>query len=90
MTRHLAAILAADIVGYSAMMGSDQERTLTASSSVHLGRMADARAALDENERTNPGDSIQLGWKRNVFSDTPGTRRYYEGLRLAGMREGSA
>jgi adenylate cyclase len=28
--RHLAAILAADIVGYSAQMGADQEGTLTA------------------------------------------------------------
>ncbi|GAB5436246.1 adenylate/guanylate cyclase domain-containing protein [Falsiruegeria mediterranea] len=59
-----------------------------ASASAHLGRMEEAYDALRENERINPGDTIQMGWKRNAFADTPGTRRYYEGLRLAGMPEG--
>jgi len=59
-----------------------------ASAAAHLGRMDEAYAAQRENERINPGDSIQMGWKRNAFADTPGTRRYYEGLRLAGMPEG--
>lgn len=61
-----------------------------ASASAHLGRMDEAHAALAENDRTNPGDTIQKGWKRNAFSDTPGTRRFYEGLRLAGMPEGDS
>jgi len=59
-----------------------------ASAAAHLGRMDEAYEAQRENERINPGDSIQMGWKRNAFADTPGTRRYYEGLRLAGMPEG--
>lgn len=60
---------------------------VVASASAHLGRMEEARAALKENERINPGDSISEGWKRNTFAVTSGTRRYYEGLRLAGMPE---
>lgn len=59
-----------------------------ASATAHLGCMEEAHAALQENERINPGDTIQAGWKRNAFAETPGTRRYYEGLRLAGMPEG--
>ena len=59
-----------------------------ASAAAHLGRMEEAYAAQQENERINPGDTILLGWKRNAFADTPGIRRYYEGLRLAGMPEG--
>lgn len=61
-----------------------------ASAAAHLGRMDEAQAALRENERINPGDSIQAGWKRNAFAETPGTQRYYEGLSLAGMPEGES
>jgi adenylate cyclase len=59
-----------------------------ASAAAHLERLDEAYAALRENERINPRDSIMKGWKRNAFADTPGTRRYYEGLRHAGMSEG--
>jgi class 3 adenylate cyclase len=40
-TRRLAAILAADVAGYSRLMGADEEGTLE-----RLARLADARMIL--------------------------------------------
>jgi adenylate cyclase len=52
------------------------------------GREAEATEALMEVLRLVPGETIQLIRTRTGYADTLGTRRYFEGLRLAGMPEG--
>jgi hypothetical protein len=44
--RRLAAILAADVVGYSRLMGQDEARTLTAVTD-YIGRKNGGQTALD-------------------------------------------
>ncbi len=59
-----------------------------ASALAHLGRLDEASSALKEALRLVPWDSIAYGQQRSNYADTPGTRRFHEGLRLAGMPEG--
>ena len=59
-----------------------------ASAHANAGRMDEARAAMATVMELVPDESIAFGRKRSGYSDTPGTRRYFEGLRLAGMPEG--
>jgi adenylate cyclase len=54
------------------------------------GRETEAADALKEVFRLVPGETIQLTRTRTGYADTPGTRRYLEGLRLAGMPDGEA
>ena len=61
---------------------------ILASALAHLGRMDEAAAALAEALRLVPDDTIANGWKRSRYVDKPATRRYFEGLRRAGMPEG--
>ncbi|MEP2030879.1 MAG: adenylate/guanylate cyclase domain-containing protein [Paracoccaceae bacterium] len=56
-----------------------------AAANAHLGRTELAHAAVANALRSTPGDSVQAIHARNVFADTPGTHRYLDGLRLAGM-----
>src|SRR6516165_9439217 len=64
-SRKLAAILAADVVGYSRLAGSDEDRTLARlralrsdlidpTIAVHHGRVADAVAELESSRRQVP------------------------------------
>ena len=71
MERRLAAILAADVVGYSRLMSEDEERALTTaadnpgalrlliSALAHLGRMDEAHDALSRPLDVTPGDTIR-------------------------------
>jgi adenylate cyclase len=61
-----------------------------ASAHANKGQHEEAKAALAEALRLLPDDSIAFGRRRSGYPDTPGTRRYFEGLRLAGMPEGDA
>ncbi len=61
-----------------------------ASALAHSGRFDEARTALDKALDLVPGESIAFGRQRSGYADTPGTQRYFEGLRLAGMPEGDA
>lgn len=55
----------------------------------HLGRLDEAAEALGNLERLVPGETIARHRARNPLPMTPGRQRYYDGLRLAGMPEGS-
>jgi adenylate cyclase len=59
-----------------------------ASALAHAGRLEEAQTALKKALELVPGESITFGRQRSGYSDTPGTQRYFEGLRLAGMPEG--
>ena len=59
-----------------------------ASALAHNGRLEEARTAVNKVLELVPGESIAFGRQRSGYSDTPGTRRYFDGLRLAGMPEG--
>ena len=54
----------------------------------HAGRMDEARAAAARVLELLPEESIEFGRRRSNYPDTPGTRRYFDGLRLAGIPEG--
>ena len=56
MERRLAAILAADVVGYSRLMGADEAATLAALNA-HRKELVDAKIAEQHNERDDPGAS---------------------------------
>lgn len=62
-------------------------RALT-SALANTGRMEEARASLCKVMELVPGESIAFGRQRSGYPDTLGTRRYFDGLRLAGMPEG--
>jgi hypothetical protein len=68
--RRLAAVLAADVAGYSRLMGADEERTLA-----HLGRLDEARDLLS---RAQVRDSR--------YQQTPWTRPEDNALRIEGVR----
>jgi len=53
----------------------------------HMGQHQNAAAALKEALRLVPDDSIASGRSRSGYADTAASRRYFEGLRLAGMPE---
>ena len=46
MERRLAAILAADVAGYSALVGRDEEGTLRALAAISRSRIGEARRCL--------------------------------------------
>jgi class 3 adenylate cyclase/tetratricopeptide (TPR) repeat protein len=50
-----------------------------------LGRSAEAAAALAALARVSPGETVSGFRARSGYCDAPGVRRYFEGLRLAGM-----
>ncbi|HKK36791.1 MAG TPA: hypothetical protein VJ994_10910 [Paracoccaceae bacterium] len=52
-----------------------------------LGRDDEAREAVAEALRLGPDDAISTGRARSGYADTPATRRWFEGLRRAGLRE---
>ncbi len=55
----------------------------------HLGRQEEARAALAALDRLSPSETIAAFSARSGYCDTPVTRHYFEGLRLAGMPTGA-
>jgi len=55
----------------------------------HLGRQEEAAAALAALDRLSPAETIASFRARSGYCDAPATRRYFEGLRLAGMPTGS-
>lgn len=54
----------------------------------YLGRMEEAAAALDAVSKLSPDETIAQVRTRSGYLDTPGTRRYFEGLAKAGMAPG--
>jgi adenylate cyclase len=52
-----------------------------------LGRDDEAREAVAEALRLVPDDAISTGRARSGYADTPETRRWFEGLRRAGLPE---
>ena len=58
--RRLAAILAADVAGYSRLMGSDEERTLAALKACHR-EVIDPKVAAHRGRIVNaPGDAVLI------------------------------
>ena len=53
----------------------------------HLGRREDASIALAQLLRLVPDESISYIRDRSPFTDSPTVRRYFEGLRMAGVPE---
>lgn len=60
---------------------------MRAAACAHLGRMSKAAEAVAVVERLVPGESISKLRTRSGYQDAPGIRRYFDGLRKAGMRE---
>jgi adenylate cyclase len=60
---------------------------IRAASCAHLGRMEEAQASVQQVLALTPSDSVTAVHARNFFADTRGTKRYLDGLRLAGMPE---
>jgi tetratricopeptide (TPR) repeat protein len=60
---------------------------LIAASLAHLGRLEEARAALDEAKKRRPAlrEELLSVYRRGASKDYQ--ERYLEGLRLAGLRE---
>jgi len=58
-----------------------------AAAHAQLGQMDEAKAAIDTLLEQMPGDTISQIQHRSNYADTPETRRYFEGLRLAGLPE---
>ncbi len=54
----------------------------------HLGRQDEGAAALAALDRLSPAETIASFRARSGYCDTPATRHYFEGLRLAGMPTG--
>ena len=53
----------------------------------HIGRLPEAKDAVDNALRLIPDDSIQRLCDRVVFLDTPANERLFDGLRRAGLPE---
>lgn len=58
-----------------------------AAAHAQLGQMDEAKAALDTLLEQMPSDTVSQVQKRSNYADTPETRRYFDGLRLAGLPE---
>ena len=56
-----------------------------AAACAHLGRQKEASEAITRVLELVPGDSVSFTRDRSSYRDTPGVRRYLEGLRLAGL-----
>ncbi len=85
MQRRLAAILAADVVGYSRLMGEDEGAALAA---LKAHRMEDARAAAAEFERLQPEgyDFAEVARILGQMCAHPEDRDHWlEGYRKAGL-----
>jgi hypothetical protein len=96
MQRRLSAILAADVVGYSRLMGKDEAGTLDALKALrkglvaalaHVGRLDEARRAAQEARRQLPDLSISYLQRVLPTKDPKGLDPYLEGLRMAGLVE---
>ncbi|QIE55169.1 adenylate/guanylate cyclase domain-containing protein [Pikeienuella piscinae] len=61
--------------------------SVIASASAHLGRQAEAEAAMAAHMRLIPGDSISARRAVSDYGGSLGGARYFEGLRRAGMPE---
>ncbi len=85
MQRRLAAILAADVVGYSRLMNEDEAATLAA---LKVHRMEDACAAVAQFERLRP-DGYDVSGVARVLGQMcarPEDREHWlEGYRKAGL-----
>ncbi len=53
----------------------------------HLGRSDEATAAIEQLLSLIPGETISAIRKRAKYAESPATRRYFEGLRMAGLPE---
>ncbi len=69
MERRLAALLAADVVGYSRLMGADEAGTLAAL----MAHGADRRA-LDDDRLVGFWLQADSVWAENYFCFTPRSR----------------
>ena len=58
-----------------------------ASAHANMGRLDDAHAMLRKLFEQEPDNGFSLKEARRLYADTPGTRRYFDGLRLAGLPE---
>jgi adenylate cyclase len=85
-TRRLAAILAADVAGYSRLMGADEERTLTRFKA-HRGEraMIEREAGIEEDRRIRFRVGINLG---DIIAD--GDDIFGDGVNVAARLEGLA
>ena len=82
-TRRLAAILAADVAGYSRLMGADEEGTLAALKTIRQ-ELSDPKLGALLRLRPN----YSLSWAReNVPLVGETLERSLEGLRKAGLPE---
>lgn len=82
--RKLAAILAADVVGFSRLMSRDEEGTLNRLKA-HLGRSDDARAAWQGLLEVNPTFSLEQRAQVLPYKDSSDFDRIAEGLAKAGL-----
>src|ERR1700682_1788330 len=93
-TRKLAAILAADMVGYSRLAAADEDRTLARLRALRsdpaLGRPPEARSEARRGLAISPTLTIS-GFRASVSSDDPtvtaGLNRIIDGLRKGGAPE---
>jgi hypothetical protein len=84
VTRRLTTIVAADIAGYSRLMGADEEATLAALA--QSGRIDDAQWEVAEILTLDPGVTIASERKITPYAK-PSLERYLDGLRKAGLPE---
>jgi hypothetical protein len=80
--RRLAAILAADVAGYSRLMGADEEGTLERLKAcyAHMGRLEEARALV---ERLRALGAVVVPDHRPLAGNPAHNELYLSGLRLA-------
>jgi adenylate cyclase len=83
--RRLAAILAADIVGYSRLIGLDEPGTLSALG--HLGEVIEAQRVWRELKEINPKYSFEAHIAQLPWRNPAGPARIREGLAKAGLPE---
>ena len=76
VTRKLTAVLAADIVGYSRLMGADE-----------AGTLAQLTVLRKEVIKRKPKFSAKRFAKRRPFKDPAMTMRLVDALRKAGLPE---
>ncbi len=76
VTRKLTAVLAADIVGYSRLMGADK-----------AGTLAQLTVLRKEVIKRNPKFSVKRFAKASPFKDPAELKRALDALRKAGLPE---
>ena len=89
-TRKLAAILVADVVGYSRLAGADEERTLARLRGLRSDLIDPAIAAHHGRivKRTGDGSTIELRSIVTPWAPDRGAESAIEGVRMAGSPEG--